>query len=292
VVRDGPDLDTDDIAHTRTPAGGNRPDAYDVQHMVGGRSARFEPKAGGYPAEMPICEPGPSAPIARSAKTLAALVAAGVLTSLGLAAPAEATAVVASWEFAPTGGVIQDQQAGNNDLTLSGQWTTVAENSSGPGGVLFEAAPAAAGSSVANGAHFNPGTAAFALTVQLRATKDVTSGSPNVAQHGSFNDSGQIKMQLEAGGRIGCRVKGDRAAYLFYHPSASVNDNQWHTVTCSRSGTNLSVTVDGSTFSPAGTEDPGSIAVANAPLRFAQKPSSSSKPDQFIGEIASASYSQ
>jgi len=210
---------------------------------------------------------------------------------LGLATPAKAATVLASWDFTAVGGVVQDQQSGHNDLALSGQWSTVAETSSGPAAVQFNAAPAAAGSSVANGVHFNPGTGAFALTVELRATKDVTSGSPNVAQHGSFNSTGQIKLQLDAGGRVGCRIKGDRAAYLFYDTTDTVNDNQWHTVTCARSGTDLTVTFDGSTFSPAGAEDPGSIAVNNAPLRFAQKPGSSSVPDQFIGDIAYASYS-
>jgi Laminin G domain len=225
-------------------------------------------------------------------RRITVIVTVWVLGSLGLATPAAATTVVASWDFEQVGGVIHDQQGGTNDLTLSGQWASVAPTSSDPAAILFEGAPAAAGSSTANGMHFNPGAGSFALTVVLRATTDVTSGSPNVSQHGSFNSAGQIKMQLEAGGKVGCRIKGDHAAYLFYHPSASVNDNKWHTVTCARNGADLSVTVDGSTYSPTGAEDAGTISVSGAPLRFAQKPNSSSKPDQFIGDIASASYSQ
>jgi hypothetical protein len=125
----------------------------------------------------------------------------------------------------------------------------------------------------------------------FRATKDVTSGSPNVAQHGRFNDPGQIKMQLAAGGKAGCRIKGDRAAYLFYHPTASVNDNKWHTLTCARNGTDHTVTLDGVSFSPAGAENPGAIAVANEPFRFAQKAGGSAS-DQFIGDIGFASFSE
>ena len=119
----------------------------------------------------------------------------------------------------------------------------------------------------------------------------MTSGSPNLAQHGWFNDPGQIKVQLAAGGKVGCRIKGDRAAYLFYHPTASVNDNLWHTVTCARNGTDVSVTLDGVVFSPAGTENPGAITVPNQPFRFAQKPGAASAADQFIGDIGFASYS-
>ena len=224
-------------------------------------------------------------------KWLIALSASALLTCFGFAQPGAALTVVASWEFDQAGGVIQDLQSGDNDLTLSGHWSSVSGSGSDPSAIRFEATPAVAATTVAKGQNFNPGTGSFALTVTFRATKDVTSGSPNLAQHGRFNDSGQIKIQLARGGKVGCRIKGDRAAYLFYHPTASVNDNLWHTVTCSRSGPDVFVTLDGVPFSPAGTEDPGSIAVSGQTLRFAQKPSTSSVPDQFIGDIGFASYS-
>lgn len=222
---------------------------------------------------------------------LIALSAVVLLSCFGFAQPGLAATVVASWDFEQVGGVIQDLQTGNNDLTLSGNWSVVAATSSDPAAIRFEAAPAAAGSMAANGQNFNPGSNSFAFTVHFRATKDVTSGSPNLAQHGRFADTGQIKIQLVAGGKAGCRIKGDRAAYLFYHPTASVNDNQWHTVTCGRSGTDLTVTLDGVVFSPSGSENPGAIAVSGQPLRFAQKPGSSSTSDQFIGDISFASFS-
>ena len=224
-------------------------------------------------------------------KWLIAVSASALLTCFGSAAPGAAAAVLASWEFEQVGGAIQDLQAGDNDLTLSGQWSSVSGSGSDPSAIRFLAAPAAAATTVAKGQNFNPGTGSFALTVTFRATTDVTSGSPNLAQHGRFNDTGQIKIQLAAGGKVGCRIKGDRSAYLFYHPTASLNDNLWHTVTCSRSGTDLAVTLDGNVFSPAGTENPGSITTSGQTLRFAQKPASSSASDQFIGDISFASYS-
>jgi hypothetical protein len=213
------------------------------------------------------------------------------LTCFGYAQPAAAVTVVASWEFDQVAGVIQDLQAGDNDLTLSGHWSSVSGSGSDPSAIRFEATPAVAATTAAKGQNFNPGTGSFALTVVFRATKDVTSGTPNLAQHGRFTDTGQIKIQLAPGGKAGCRIKGDRTAYLFYHPTASANDNMWHTVTCSRSGSDVFVTLDGVVFSPAGTENPGSIAVSGQTLRFAQKPQTSSVPDQFIGDISFASYS-
>jgi hypothetical protein len=98
-------------------------------------------------------------------------------------------------------------------------------------------------------------------------------------------------VQLAPGGKAGCRIKGDRAAYLFYHPTASVNDNNWHTITCARTDTDLTVTLDGVSFSPGGAEDPGAITVANEPFRFAQR-AGGSRSDQFFGDIGFASFSQ
>lgn len=222
---------------------------------------------------------------------LIALSASALLTCFGFARPVVAVTVVASWDFEQVSGVIQDLQTGDNDLTLSGHWSSLSGSGSDPSAIRFAAAPAAAVTTAAKGQNFNPGTGSFALTVEFRATKDVTSGSPNLAQHGRFGDPGQIKIQLAPGGKVGCRIKGNRSAYLFYHPTASVNDNLWHTVTCSRNGSDVSVTLDGVVFSPAGTQNPGSIAVSGQTLRFAQKPASSSVSDQFIGDISFASYS-
>lgn len=217
-----------------------------------------------------------------------------VMIVLGSANQAAAETVVASWGFDQSGGVIEDLQPGDRDLKLSGHWSEVAGGSGDGIAIRFLATPATAATAVSNGAAFNPGTGPFALTVELRGTEDVTSGSPNVAQHGMFSDSGQIKMQLKAGGKVGCRVKGSSRAYLFYHSSASVNDNLWHTVTCARdpASSELSVTVDGNKFSPVGSENPGSVQVNNQPMRFAQKRSTGERSDQFIGDIAFASYSQ
>lgn len=220
-----------------------------------------------------------------------ATLAIGMATAVTAATSTFAATTVASWEFDQVSGVITDLQAGDDSLTLSGRWSSVAASDTDPSAVRFEASPAAATTTVANGQRFNPGTGPFALTVVFRVTKDVTSGSPNVAQHGKFNDPGQIKMQLAPGGKAGCRIKGDRAAYLFYHPTASVNDNQWHTLTCARSDIDLTVTLDGVSFSPAGTQNPGAIAVANEAFRFAQKAGGSSS-DQFFGDIGFASFSE
>jgi hypothetical protein len=223
---------------------------------------------------------------------VAAMTALAVgLTMSGMATSTHAATVVASWDFNQVGGIVKDQQVGDNDLTLSGPWTSVTGNGNDTSAIRFEESPATATTSVAAGQRFNPGTGSFALTIAFRTTQDVTSGSPNVAQHGSFNETGQIKVQLAPGGKAGCRVKGDRAAFLFYHPTANVNDNQWHTITCARNGNELSVTVDGSFFSPAGKESPGAIAVSNEPFRFAQKLNGMA-PDQFFGDIGFASYSQ
>ncbi len=93
----------------------------------------------------------------------------------------------------------------------------------------------------------NPGTADFSVTVRLRIASVVQSLG-NVMQKGQTGTPGGLwKIQLDGGnGRILCEFVsptgsgGIRSAQV-------VADNQWHTVTCRRSATEVTTTVDGIT---------------------------------------------
>ena len=104
----------------------------------------------------------------------------GAATSSFAAAPGPASPsnVVASWDFDQVRGVITDQQADGDDLTLSGPWSSVAGKGTDPSAVRFAANPAAASTSVANGARFNPGTGSFALTGGVPRHKGCDLGVP------------------------------------------------------------------------------------------------------------------
>jgi len=132
----------------------------------------------------------------------------------------------------------------------------------------------------------NPGTADFRVTVRLRIA-NVAQSLGNVMQKGQTGTAGGFwKIQLDGGnGRILCDFVsptgsgGIRSAQV-------VADNLWHTVTCERSATQVTTTVDGITTRIA--KSVGAIANTQ-PLSIGGKHTCTATPnhdcDYFIGSI-------
>jgi hypothetical protein len=132
----------------------------------------------------------------------------------------------------------------------------------------------------------NPGTSDFVVTVRLRIPS-VAASLGNVMQKGQTGTPGGFwKIQLDGGaGRVLCS---------FVSPTGSgsirseqiVADNQWHTVTCERTATEVSTTVDGVTRTIK--KSVGDIS-NNQPLSIGGKHLCSATPhhdcDYFIGSI-------
>jgi hypothetical protein len=132
----------------------------------------------------------------------------------------------------------------------------------------------------------NPGTSDFIVTVRLRIPS-VAASLGNVMQKGQTGTPGGFwKVQLDGGaGRVLCS---------FVSPTGSgsirseqiVADNQWHTVTCERTATEVSTTVDGVTRTIK--KSVGDIT-NNQPLSIGGKHLCSATPhhdcDYFIGSI-------
>jgi hypothetical protein len=132
----------------------------------------------------------------------------------------------------------------------------------------------------------NPGTSDFIVTVRLRIPS-VAASLGNVMQKGQTGTPGGFwKIQLDGGaGRVLCS---------FVSPTGSgsvrsaqiVADNQWHTVTCERTATEVSTTVDG--VASTIKKSVGDIS-NNQPLSIGGKHLCSATPhhdcDYFIGSI-------
>jgi hypothetical protein len=177
------------------------------------------------------------------------LVVMGALVSAG---PAQATAAqtVALWNMneAPGSTVLADSSGhGLNgsigtSIALNGTDETFPKISRGTGGTVDPEhldeifSPA-----------LNPGTDDFSVTVRLRIPS-IGASLGNVMQKGQTGTPGGFwKIQLDAAaGHVICE---------FVSPTGSggvtsaqiVADNQWHTVTCERSATAVTTTVDGIT---------------------------------------------
>jgi hypothetical protein len=163
-------------------------------------------------------------------------------------------------------------------LTLSGAWSAT-DGVSSP-------AVAFAPISMGNSPHLddlNPRSREFAVTAVFRVPGDTSAlrDTPNIVQKGFFGDAGQWKMQLKPKpGTIQCRFKGTLGAKLLTSP-VPVDDAAWHTATCARSGSLLSVMVDG--VATELTYNVGDIS-NRRPLRVGAK-SLTATTDQFTGSL-------
>jgi hypothetical protein len=118
-------------------------------------------------------------------------------------------------------------------------------------------------------AAFNPGTRLFRWSAMVHLTKAQINGSSNVMQKGVATTASQWKMQIGATqGRAQCVVVGVGSSTVYVARSTnSVADGLWHKVLCQRSGTVLSVYVDGT---PRGqTTIPATLSISNTlPMRI------------------------
>jgi hypothetical protein len=88
----------------------------------------------------------------------------------------------------------------------------------------------------------NPGVADFTVALRFRTTK--TFG--NLIQKGqNGNAGGYWKVEIPKG-HVTCLFKGVDGSVLVNSP-VGMNDGQWHTITCSRTATGVSMLVDGTT---------------------------------------------
>ncbi len=132
----------------------------------------------------------------------------------------------------------------------------------------------------------NPVTSDFVVTVRL-LIPSLQASFGNVMQKGQTGTPGGFwKIQLDGGnGRVLCSFVSPTGSGSI-RSAQIIADNQWHTVTCERSATQVSTTVDGVTRSI--TKTVGSIA-NNQPLSIGGKHLCSATPhhdcDYFIGSI-------
>jgi hypothetical protein len=88
----------------------------------------------------------------------------------------------------------------------------------------------------------NPGTDDYAITVRLRTTHKFG----NIIQKGqSKTGGGNVKMQIPSG-IVECVYRGTSRSIQVSSPER-LNDGNWHTVSCARTGDGVTLTVDGST---------------------------------------------
>jgi hypothetical protein len=134
-------------------------------------------------------------------------------------------------------------------------------------------------------ADLNPGTRNIAYGADVLLPPGQTSKGQNVVQKGYSTTSSQWKLQIDGvAGRPSCVLVDDKKpAIRMITSSISVADGRWHAIECSRTGTTLTVLVDGT---PRGsTTVPAKLAVSNErPLSIGGKGAFADN-DQFNGAL-------
>jgi Concanavalin A-like lectin/glucanases superfamily len=134
----------------------------------------------------------------------------------------------------------------------------------------------------------NPGTADFAIGVDLLVAPEEAGVDQNVMQKGNFDDAAQWKIQVSGEDRGQCvfRIPGQDDA-LVLESEASVADGAWHTVRCLRQGTELSIDVDGARSS---TSIPADVNFSNPrPLLMGGR-DTGAENDQLHGTVDNATF--
>jgi hypothetical protein len=222
-------------------------------------------------------------------RRLLAVVIAAFTLLVGSVASAQASTVLALWNMNESPGATVLVDSGPNGLngtigshiTLNGAYHTFPHITRGTGGTVDPQHL-----DVVKSTLLNPGTSDFIVTVRL-LIPSVAASLGNVMQKGQTGTPGGFwKIQLDGGnGRVLCEFVsptgsgGIRSAQV-------IADNQWHTVTCERSATAVTTTVDGVARTIAKTV--GNI-VNTQPLSIGGKSNCSATPnhdcDYFIGSI-------
>lgn len=166
---------------------------------------------------------------------------------LAVPAAANAATTVALWHMDESSGQMVDSSSAGNDGTLSNV-TRVSPGYNG-GGRAYSFNGSNSKVTVPNDSSLNPGSQNVTIKahVKFSSRPSTAVGDYDLVRKQS-NTSGTYKMEILLTGRAFCRFSGtDGGTNITAGPDLS--DNRWHTITCRKTSSNITLTVDGASFS-------------------------------------------
>ena len=156
-----------------------------------------------------------------------------------LASPAPAATLVAGYSMNETGGRIMQDATDRHDGTIGADVVLTGRTYS------FRTPPEAYRPqhlvTVRDAAPLDPGTKNWSVTTRVRFTQR----SGNIVQKGQSTGP-YFKLDAHGGG-LSCLFRGTAGSKAVGTGKVDMNDGNWHTITCKRSGSEVSITVDGVT---------------------------------------------
>jgi len=188
------------------------------------------------------------------------LVAAGLLAAATVVlAPGSADAAgtsgkrIAMWHMNETSGTkVRDSASAGGRST--GTRHHVRAGRTGKRGKAYRFNGRSSHVSVPSSGALNPGSADITVRISLRTTKLPSKrGDWDLIRKGYFDTAGgEYKIELQHTGRVSCGFEGTRRHLEIEAGPRNLANGRWHTVSCTKTGTRIRLTVDGRRFSRAG----------------------------------------
>jgi len=189
-----------------------------------------------------------------------------------------ASTVVAEWHMNETQGASMADVIADHDGILHGGVTL---GVAGFNGTAYGFNGSNSYVTVPSSPDLNPGTAAMSFTVHVKLTAPPPAGKTvdyDILRKGiSSTKGGMYKFEIAHDGRATCRFLGSKGDVRI-HTGPNVANGKWHTITCGRTASAVTLTVDGAKFSRAGAT--GTISNTDG-ITIGAKPGS----DYYLGSL-------
>ena len=229
----------------------------------------------------------PRPPTRRTSALVVSTVLAGPLFVAALASPASAATLVAQWHMGDSTHTMLDASgAGRHGTSTS----NVLLRQSGATGYGYRFTSTPSYVTVPSSSAFNPGTSAFSITAKVKYSTTPPGGDVDtydILRKGfSSSSGGDYKLEITASGAAHCLFRGS-SGLGEVTGSRSLADGRWHTLTCRRTSSKVTLVVDGAAKSS--TKTTGTISNSTEVMLGAKN---SSGHDQFKGSLDEVSVSR
>jgi hypothetical protein len=223
-------------------------------------------------------------PRVRHVVAATATVAAALLISPHAAYAAPAT--VGLWHFEDAGSTAVDSSGNSNTGTLKNVTTRV----SGASGKAFGFSTTPSYVRIPSKSTLNPDNTNFKVTVKVKFTvkPPASVGDYTVIRKGlASNPGGSWKIEIAQDGRALCNYRRTESSKVQIVNGPRLNDGKWHTLSCAKTSTKVTLTVDSASYSV--TKSVGTIANTDYILVGAK---TTAGEDQFRGSIDEVSITK
>jgi hypothetical protein len=193
------------------------------------------------------------------------------------ALPAKAATTAGLWHMDESSGQAIDSSGMGNNGTLENV-TRVAPGFDGTGRA-YSFNGASSRVVIPNSSSLNPGALNVTVTAHVKFTviPPASVGDYDLVRKGS----GIYKMEIMSTGQAFCRFAGSTSTRSIKN-GPNLADGRWHTIVCQKMSSNITLTVDGSSFTKTGSV--GSIS-SGAKLFFGAKPNGEDRYNGILDEV-------